>query len=180
LRRPREVTNAEPGPSRSCGRSSATETAWHIHAAPLDWTGKADTKASVLIAAESGVLASIIEAGTGTHSISWSSGSLRIVCAWGGICTLVVALLLAIAVVVPRRYRANPGAQQRRDFIYFGHLRNWSPVELSIVLAVNPIPVLSQNLVAMSKIAWRKHCLVRASVLTAVVGIGLMIGAVLA
>jgi hypothetical protein len=53
-------------------------------------------------------------------------------------------------------------------------LRTWSPERLGRALAGDSVPVLSQNLVTMSKIVWRKHRLVRASMFAASIGVVLI------
>jgi hypothetical protein len=180
LRRSRKAISTEPGSSLPYYGSPAAETAWHIHAALLDWTGKVDSKASFVLAAESAMLAGFIGLGTVERRFASSAGQFRLICAWSGFCGLILALLLAVAVVAPRQYRRSSIPRWQDDFIYFGHLRHWSSAQLCRALTTDPVPILSRNLVAMSKIVWRKHCLMQASILIAAVSLGLILVAALA
>src|SRR5205823_2855661 len=62
------------------------------------------------------------------------------------------------------------------SFVYFGHLRHWRPEDQQASLLEGDILlVLTNQLVTMSKIAWRKHRRVRNSVLVAGIGIAFII-----
>src|SRR3712207_62647 len=109
------------------------DTAWRIHGAIADWTGKVDTKASFVLTIESALL------------------------------------------VKPRVRRRDMADEWRDNFVFFGHRQSWRPEDLEAALAERSVlPVLTRQLVNMSKIAWRKHLLVEVSMLCAVVGTALV------
>ena len=57
------------------------------------------------------------------------------------------------------------------DFIFYGHIRHWSPDELADLLGRHaPLPALARQLVDMSRIVWIKQRLVQQSLLNAVGG----------
>ncbi|NWF30271.1 hypothetical protein HW130_29135 [Streptomyces sp. PKU-EA00015] len=87
---------------------------------------------------------------------------------------ILAGAVLAILVVVPRlRSRSALEQEAGQSFIYFGHLQFWKPTDLEAALQQQDIlPVLSNQLINMSKIAWRKHRFVQLSFLLAAVGGG--------
>ncbi|WP_229858814.1 Pycsar system effector family protein [Streptomyces anandii] len=91
---------------------------------------------------------------------------------WTGTFFILAAAVLAILVVVPRlRSRKTLEIEAGRNFIYFGHLQFWNPADLEDALKQQEIlPILSHQLVNMSKIAWRKHRFVQLSFVLAAVG----------
>ena len=62
------------------------------------------------------------------------------------------------------------------NFVYFGHVRHWRPQDLQApLLDGDTLPVLTNQLVTMSKIAWTKHRRVQNTVLFAGIGIAFII-----
>lgn len=61
--------------------------------------------------------------------------------------------------------------------IYFGHLRHWDPKELakSMQTGVPEVAQQAEQLVAMAKIAWRKHAALQFSLIALVTGIGCLL-----
>ena len=84
---------------------------------------------------------------------------------------LSVAVLCAAAAVVPQIRGRLARRNWQDNFIYFGHLRSWTPRNLEeALLDMELLPVLTRQLVAMSKIAWIKYRLVQVSLILAVLG----------
>ncbi|MGW3482704.1 Pycsar system effector family protein [Rhodococcus indonesiensis] len=89
-----------------------------------------------------------------------------------GICLLVGGVLCAAWVVRPRLRAANLATEAPVNFIYFGHLRHLTPDDVHNHLKTSDVlPVLSKQLVEMSKIAWTKHRLVQLSMSLAPLGV---------
>ncbi|MFW0872021.1 Pycsar system effector family protein [Rhodococcoides corynebacterioides] len=151
-----------------------TDTAWKIHSALTDWTGKVDTKASFALTIESAVLAGVV-------TLSGNDRALADLHGWGvlwyvlGVVTLVAGLLCAVWAVRPRLRAQQLTNEVPTNFVYFGHLRQLTPAEVEINLRSDDIlPVLSKQLIDMSKISWTKHRLVQVSLTLAPVGVALL------
>ncbi|MDF9814797.1 Pycsar system effector family protein [Streptomyces sp. SPB162] len=159
----------------------AVATAWRLHASLADWTGRIDAKASFALTIESALLAGVgASAGTshgfGGISAAWAQGAL-----WVGAGMLVLAAFAAVAVVLPRTGTRQNGTPGLDDYLFYGHLRLWAPQDLAERLTTaDPLPALTGQLVAMSDIAWVKHCRVRQSLILAVTGLVLLTLAVVA
>ncbi|WP_326945446.1 DUF5706 domain-containing protein [Amycolatopsis sp. NBC_01307] len=146
------------------------ETAWKIHAAVVDWTGKVDAKASFCVAVESAAVAGIISISADGRGLSRLIGLAEIFRDLG-FAFLAIAILSAITVVTPRIRRAKVREEAGRNFIYFGHLKEWDAVDLASGLRdLDLLPMLTRQIVTMSKIAWQKHRRVQLSMVLAVVG----------
>lgn len=151
--------------------NDAEEFAWRVHSALIDWTGKVDSKASFSLTIESAVLGGIV-ALSGSDS---PLGKLR-TCSelWlyrGGILFLALGVIAAVMAVIPQIRSRRTIVDWQNNIIYFGHLRHWNPNDLAEkLLNVDPITMLARQNVAMSKIAWRKHRLLQASLALAVLG----------
>ncbi|WP_326844569.1 DUF5706 domain-containing protein (plasmid) [Streptomyces sp. NBC_01558] len=150
----------------------AKETAWRIHAAIGEWTGRVDAKASFALTLESAALAGIIALSDNGHRFSRLHGYGARLPLWAGAGLILAGAVLAILVVAPRlRKGALLKQEAPQNFIYFGHLQYWDPTALTQKLAREDIlPILSNQLVNMSKIAWRKHRFVQLSFLLAAAG----------
>jgi hypothetical protein len=146
------------------------DTAWRIHGALTDWTGKVDAKASFALTLETAVLAGIITLTGSGHHLHALHGFATLTFFWIGIVLLVGSGLASASVVLPqvRRSKVDPEADQ--NFIFFGHLKSWTPGDLETALQSRDVlPVLSRQLVVMSKIAWKKHAMVQISMTAALV-----------
>lgn len=147
------------------------DTAWKIHSALIDWTGKVDTKASFALTIESAVLVGVVTLSGNDRILSDLSG-WAVVWYVAGICSLIASVLCAAWVVRPRLRGANLTPESQSNFIYFGHLRQLQPDAVRNHLENTPLlPVLSKQLVEMSKIAWLKHRLVQTSMTIAPFGV---------
>jgi hypothetical protein len=151
------------------------ETAWRIHDKIAGATGAVDSKAAFLFTVQSAALVVIVTLSDGTRVLSratsaWQGGLLRV-----GTLLLLVAALLSATIVVPRlRLRAvgRRRGEWKGHFVYFGHLRHWDPRELESALRRERVlPVLSDQLVHMSRIVWRKHVTAIISLWVTVVGL---------
>nr|WP_246406120.1 Pycsar system effector family protein [Modestobacter versicolor] len=99
---------------------------------------------------------------------------------WIGVSAIILGVVAVALVVKPRVRRRDVAGEWPQNYIFFGHLQFWSPADLEVALAERPLlPVLTRQLVNMSKIAWRKHLLVEVSLLCAVVGTALVVLAAL-
>ncbi|WP_368067388.1 Pycsar system effector family protein [Streptomyces sp. VNUA116] len=147
------------------------EMAWKMHAALADWIGKADSKASFALTAQSATLALLgILVGSGrvdTGSGSDTSQALL----WAGALFLAGGAACAAVTVSPNLRKERRGANADDDFLFFGHLRSWAPTELETALRdKDPLPALSRQLVVMSEVAWTKHRWVQWSFVLAAAG----------
>lgn len=158
-----------------------TETAWRIHAALIDWTGKVDTKASFALTIEAALLAGVVTLSGADRVFDRLTGWFPITLYVLGIVVLVAAVLCAVWVVRPRLRAPNLKAESAHSYIYFGHLRFLDQETVLKHLEGTPIrPVLAKQLVEMSKIAWSKHVFVQWSMTLGVAGVvilGLSAGA---
>jgi Pycsar effector protein len=158
------------------------DTAWKIHGAISDWTGKSDTKASFALTIESAVLGGVIALSNTDRMLGQVHGGAALLLYRLGIATLSAGILCAAIAVMPR-IRSRPSRQAwKENFIYFGHLRYWDASALEKALSQEEIlPVLTRQLVAMSKIAWTKYRLVQLSMALSIIGtITIVVGGVMA
>lgn len=145
--------------------------AWKIHAALVDWTGKVDTKASFALTIETALLAGVVTL-SGDRRVFHNLNGWAVAWYVLGILLLIAAVLCAAWVVRPRLRGANLKAEATDNFIYFGHLRHLTPEVVQERLeGTELLPVLSKQLVEMSKIAWMKHRLVQVSLSLAPTGV---------
>ncbi|MGL5827176.1 MAG: Pycsar system effector family protein [Nocardioides sp.] len=147
------------------------ETAWRIHGAVAAWTTNVDQKASFALAIESAVLVAVAGFTKKGSLFGSLEGQFEITTFALGIFLLIAGVVCAGNVVKPR-LRGRAASREWPDhFIYFGHVRHWSPEGLAAKLSnAELLPALSQLLVAMSDIAWRKHRGVQASLWLAFAG----------
>lgn len=151
--------------------ASGEALAWKVHGTLQDWTAKVDTKASIVMTLETALLSGIVAFSTSrafTYPLGWASLHRC------GLILLFVSIVIAGAVVFPQLRRRDSVKSWNTQFVYFGHLRQWEPAALAEALAdrgsnVNLL-MLSDQLVAMSRIAWKKHVLIQWSLLFALVG----------
>lgn len=159
--------------SRSEPQECAIETAWRIHAVLMDWTGKVDVKAAFALSLQSAVLTALA-----ALAVAGSPRALRrpgdapvVACYLVGIGLLVASVALSVYVVRPQLDRARARVDWNHGFIYFGHLRHWDPADLAVTLAsTGALAVVSQQLVDISRICWRKHRMVQWSLALATLG----------
>jgi hypothetical protein len=159
----------------------AVDTAWKIHAAVVDWTGKVDTKAAFTLAIESALLASMVNLSADGRAFGSIHGLWSNLCYWSGIALVVSAVFISAFVVRPRLRSKHAGGEANDNYIYFGHLRHWNPDDLPETLRnEDPLPVISRQVVHMSQITWTKHLLVQRSITAAACGAACLFVAALA
>lgn len=152
----------------------AIDTAWRIHTAIVDWTGKVDSKASFALAIESAVLAGIVSMTGGRRRLANLEGPASVLF-WVGVAFLIAALLCVVYVVRPRLRRGKVKLESGANFIFFGHLKDWKAHDLEeALLQRDLLPMLAHQLVTMSKIAWVKHRMLQLSLTGAVIASGLI------
>jgi hypothetical protein len=147
--------------------------AWQVNEALHDWTAKVDTKASVILSLETAVLGIVLLfAGPGKPL-----GHLMGPAVWvfrGGILFMVAAVAAAGAAIFPQLNRRDARKRWRENYVYFGHLRHWDPADLIATLESHgprqTNHVLSVQMIALSKIIWRKHTLLQWSMCLVVLG----------
>lgn len=151
--------------------------AWRVHATLLDWIGRVDNKAWIALTLQSAALGIVVNLSVEDRPLASLSGSQLWLFRIGAV-AVGIAAVLAAAVVYPhlggrRRARSN-------DLIYFGHVRSLTEREvesgLLALTAEHEVAMLARQLKAMSTIAWRKHQLLRASLILWLVGVLLLVG----
>lgn len=161
----------EPTPPTKEDDKAALETAWKIHAAMVDWTGKVDTKAAFAFALESAGIGLVINLSAKDRIFATLTGPWQNIAYYLGGIALVLAAACAMWVVIPRLRMWHVAKEWPDNFIYFGHVMFWEPAALmQKIKDTELLPVLSKQLVGMSKIAWRKHMLVKMSMIFASIG----------
>lgn len=137
---------------------SGLDFAWRVHDALDSWTGKVDVKASIALALESAVFGFVVALSEHGERFASLSGS-RLNWYHIGVGLLLFSVATSLAVVFPQLRRCKSKREWRDNVIYFGHLRRWEPSELAARLRDSGLAEeqLARQLVAMSKIAWRKH-----------------------
>jgi len=145
------IDDGDPGEAR------AIASGWKIHDALTDWTGKVDSKASFMSAIEVAVIAGVLSL-TGKSRILGQLRGFALVAFWIGLVALLIGLVLVVVVVLPRLRTRSMANETKNNFIYFGHLKDWTPERLQGSLRTEPLlPILTRQLVAMASIAWIKH-----------------------
>jgi hypothetical protein len=152
-------------------QEDATRHAWQLQGTLAESTRTADAKASFALAIESAMLAAVVTLAGSDHGLGISGAFARTVL-WAGVALLAVSVVLAVLAVLPRHDReGHRRPAHRDDFVFYGHIRHLTPAELEESLREHdPLPALSRQIVAMSRILWIKQRLVRQSLLVAVGG----------
>ena len=148
--------------------------AWKVHAALDAWTAKVDSKASIVLGLETASIGFIVALSAANKAFSQLRGTpltaFRI-----GLSLLALGVLLAGATVFPQLSRRRSRRIWRDQVIYFGHLRHWKPADLEKRLGQMTesasLDQLANQLVEMSKIAWRKHAWLQYSMLSTLGGL---------
>lgn len=143
--------------------------AWQIHQAQDSWTGKADIKGSILLAADGTVLSSMI--------VFHLTAPCPLQFIWVvGIACLGLSAALAGLSIKPR-ISSSP-RKDGRDVIYFGHLKDLEPNQLDQELknmdSSTALTAISHQVIVMSRTNWKKHRLLAASSWFAVTAVALI------
>jgi hypothetical protein len=108
-------------------------------------------------AIEVAVIAGVLSL-TGKSRILGQLRGFALVAFWIGLVALLIGLVLVVVVVLPRLRTRSMANETKNNFIYFGHLKDWTPERLQGSLRTEPLlPILTRQLVAMASIAWIKH-----------------------
>ncbi|MFG3252181.1 Pycsar system effector family protein [Streptomyces sp. NPDC048172] len=139
-----------------------------------EWTGRVDTKASIALSTELALIAAVIAVLGSPLDLPRGDGEpVSSLLYGGGVVLILLGALLAIWAVMPRL--GGPGdrtTRPHRNYVYFGALRHWDVRELPDALrGPDRLEVLSEQLVAMSRVVWRKHQLVRSSLVLSAAGL---------
>jgi hypothetical protein len=157
--------------------SGSVEFGWRVHEALDSWTGKVDTKASIALAIESAVVGFVVTLSGKGERFAHFTRSGRIWYDFGLGFTLF-AVAMSLAVVFPQLNRRTSRNNWRQNMIFFGHLRRWDPKDLAQALDEElhtEQQQLAQQLVEMSKVAWRKHAWLQWSLVSLVLGAACLI-----
>lgn len=158
--------------------SKALDFAWQVHTAVSQWSGRADTKASIVLTLELAILGIITAFTRGQEPLAKLSGA-RLVSYRTGISLLAVSIILAGIVVFPQMRRRRARRNWQLSLIYFGHLRRWEPSDLARRLAElssqDQLTMLSRQLVAASQVTWTKNHRLQWSMLAASAGVVLVV-----
>lgn len=150
--------------------------AWKVHDALDAWTNKVDSKASIVLAVETGIVALIATLAKDGPLASLHGTAVL----WFrlGVVALVVAIIFAGAAVFPQLRRSKIQSEWNENSIYFGHLRFWSADKLAEKLKQRneafSLEELARQHVTMADIAWSKHAFLQVSMWAVPVGVLLL------
>jgi hypothetical protein len=168
LRGPQSANPSAPSDNR------AAEFAWRVHAAQEAWAGKADVKASILLALEAGALYAIMSA-LGNGGFLARSGRQPRLADTVGILLVLLAILAAAIAIFPRLGLKGESNNRQPNAIYFGDLRRWSSMQLRSYLENltehEELEALSRQLTEMGRHNWAKHRWVQISLILSLAGI---------
>lgn len=153
-------------------RKESLDTAWRIHGALVDWTGKVDSKASFALTIESALLLGIVAFSKEGGALSQITGSLQLFCFRAGFVAVVLAIISAAFVVMPRLRMRHVGKEWRDNFVYFGHLKYWTDHDAlsKKIMETDMLPILSRQHQRVAAVAWKKHVLLKVSLYLAMLG----------
>jgi hypothetical protein len=156
---------------------SAVDTAWKIHTAQVDWTGRVDTKASFGFGIESAALGLTVALSAAGRTYAAIDGFAERALYWSGLACLLAGAFLSLLVVIPRLRHKVAESEAGANYIYFGHVRHWDAAALAERLSGEDdlLEVITRQCVVMANIAWRKHRLVQLSMTAGGIGIGLLV-----
>jgi Family of unknown function (DUF5706) len=162
---------------------SEREFAWRVHEAQESWIGKVDTKASVVLAFEAAVVVFVITSDAIWSRLQGPSPWTRPL-GYVGIAFLLAGIVFVGAAVWPFTGRARRlQTRSTSNLIYFGHLRHVPAEELverlGNLTALDELNMLSQQIVAISRINWWKHRMIQCSLLSALVGLFALVALVI-
>lgn len=164
-----EETDRSDGPGEDFG--------WRVHSLLDDWTGRVDNKASIALAIESAAFAFVVTQAKKGGEFA-ALGDCEQWWFRAGLALMLLSILLSLLVVLPQLNRRKSAKEWRSNAIYFGHLRHWDPDDLAARLRSDKPPTdeLARQMVAMSKIAWRKHSWLQASLACLAAAVAVLTG----
>ena len=107
------------------------DTAWKLHSAQMEWTGKVDAKAGFILTLDAAAITTSIalsSEGMVFHGVS--TGPFQLLYDLS-ILLFVTAAVLAAWAVAPALRLGNLKEEAKSNFIYFGHARFWDPDNLA-------------------------------------------------
>ncbi|MEW2194056.1 Pycsar system effector family protein [Streptomyces microflavus] len=158
---------------RTVPQETALDIAWRIHAVLMDWMGKIDAKATFALSLELAILTALatLTVADGPRPLHLHKATIAVAAYWVAFGLLVASVMLSVYAVAPRLRTENAARDRSGGFIYFGHLRHWNPAALTEAISTERVlPVVSQQLVEVSRICWRKHRIVQCSLILAALG----------
>jgi hypothetical protein len=156
--------------------SAAIEFAWRVHQEIIDWTGKVDTKAAIILPFESAVLGLVVSL-SGKNEVFAHLAGWRLWLYRGGSAALIGAILCSALVIMPQLTRRLIRREPSHDLIYFGSLRRLRGDQLLTRLRDAPageLAMLSNQLITASAICWRKHARLQSSIVLLLTGAALL------
>lgn len=170
MRRPQ---NSEPS-GRDEANVRAAGFAWKTHTAITDWTARVDTKAAIVLSISAAVLGFLVTL-SGNGRVLANLAGWRLLVERAGLVAIVLGIMLAASVVLPKLRGRRARKQWKSNFIYFGHLRHWNASDLAKTLgslsAGRELEVLAEQLVITSKISWYKHRSLQWAICSIMVGL---------
>lgn len=190
--RPREqaaarATDATPAPMSA---EDQGDFAWRVHASALDWVARVDSKAWIALTLQIATLGTVATLSAADRVLAdlpvWRERLLYV-----GAGLVLAAAVLAASVVNPHlrtrllRKTAQEAAERDlggppSDLVYFGHLKGLTATRIENGLRALTwevqLGMMARQLQAVSAIAWRKHWLLRGSLLLWLLGAGLLAG----
>lgn len=171
---PRQAPVVDLTQDAGVNESRGIEFAWRVHSATTDWTAKVDTKASIVLGF-GGVLIGFLISLSAKGRVLGGLQGWQLLLERIGVGVIALGAILAAFVVLPRLGRRKTWKTWKSNLIYFGHLRHWSTSDLQAELLglteKREVEMLSNQLVATSQIAWRKHRLLQLSMVTIFIGV---------
>jgi hypothetical protein len=147
--------------------------AWKVHDALDAWTSKVDSKASIVLAVETGVLGLIASFSKDGPLSSLQGASVNLFRL--GILLIVAAIVMAGGAVFPQLKRFKVRSEWVENSIYFGHLRHWDSGKLAERLQARTeglsLEELARQHVTMAHIAWSKHSYLQMSMISLPIGV---------
>lgn len=135
------------------------ELAWRVHETAKGWISQVDAKSAAALAIEAASLGFALVLVTNADTLAQLTPFAR----WlvgAGLALLFGSVMLSMLVLMPR-IKLRERTPARPGYLYFGHLRHWKKGDLAETLARNHVSdgQIAEQVIALSKIAWRKHVL---------------------
>jgi hypothetical protein len=166
---------------RPAATRSTRELAWRLHSNAEAASARADVKVSIMLAFQG---SAFVLVATSRIIAVGPAQRLPSVAITAVLVLLLSAIAAGVAAIAPtlgsrREHRQN----YRHHYLYFGHLRHWDRAALAARLpSTNPdgeIEMLAPQLIAISRLTWRKHRLLQVSIAMTLVALSTLTLAVL-
>lgn len=155
--------------SRDTDDAGHLELSWRVLGEVAGSISKADTKAGFVTGLNTAVLAGVLAL---TH-LDRLGIAARVFVTIGAV-LLVIALMFAVAVVLPI-LRARKSKHTSGNFLYFGTVRQHSPAGLlARIASEDTAHTVCAQAVVLSRLSWLKHRLLQVSMLATIAGTNLI------